>query len=130
MSDLDTARAGRELDADAPGWIHSHDGWYWRRCENGDVAIVRRIQEPDDTAKVHRITAAHRLPAGIWASIVSYVSARGETSETFREALAFHNAPPADPAAASYEAAVDTYKAARALELDDTLDERPGRSKP
>jgi len=123
-----------ELDADAPGWIHTGDGWSWRRCADGSVAIVRRIQEPDDGgAQIYRITAAHRLPAGIWASVVSSVSARGSTSETFREALAFHEAsaepaaaPAPDPAAASYDAAVTAYRQSRALEVDDTLDERPG----
>jgi len=127
-----------ELDADAPGWIHSSDGWYWRRCENGDVAIVRRIQEPDDRgAQLYRITAAQRVDESTWTSIVAHVSAHGETIETFRSARALHHgdvsspaAPAPDPAEDSYQAAVTVYRQARALELDDTLDERPGKGKP
>jgi len=39
-------------------------------------------------------------------------------------------APAPDPAEDSYQAAVTVYRQARALELDDTLDERPGKGKP
>ncbi len=193
---MTSAIKDHELDYDAPGWFHSSDGWYWRRCADGSVAIVRRIQEPDDRgARIYRITAAHRLTASQWASIVAHASARGETGETFRAALAFHEgepvrkpeiaelafdlwrikhtppfqqssdqeardlaelrqiwtedlddderaaweaaaaarierepaAPAPDPAEDSYQAAVTVYRQSRALELDDTLDERPAR---
>lgn len=50
---------------DNPGF-HAHDGWYFRREEDGSV----RILAPDSQA-THQVVL---LDAGTWASIVASVS--------------------------------------------------------
>lgn len=70
-------------ELDPPGF-HARDGWYFRREPDGTV----RILAPDSLGPGanQRID----LDANTWASVVASVSAAGETSETWRAALAFH----------------------------------------
>lgn len=64
------------------GQFHTHDGWYWNRTADGSVRIV--VQPPGGGSYEHVLTASE------WASVVSHVSARGETGETWKAALEFH----------------------------------------
>lgn len=63
--------------------FHAHDGWYFERLDDGSVKI---------SAAVDRCTEVIILTASDWASITAAVSARGETSETYQAAVAFHAA--------------------------------------
>jgi len=65
--------------------FHAHDGWYFKRGEDGSV----RILAPDSLGPggSQRID----LDANTWASIVASVSAASENGETHRAALAFHD---------------------------------------
>ena len=45
---------------------------------------------PDGSVRIEQGSTTTEIPPGIWASVVSSMSARGERSETFGEALQFH----------------------------------------
>src|SRR5690348_63381 len=64
------------------GEFHETSGWYFKRLESGSVRIRHRTGETVD--------AEHVIDEASWASIVSHVSARGETGDTFAEARRFH----------------------------------------
>lgn len=68
-----------------PGF-HARDGWHFRRQLDGAVTITGGGQ----------VT----LDPDTWASIAAAVSARGETSDTWRMARAFHAMNPASKEAA------------------------------
>lgn len=69
------------------GAFHIHNGWWIRREEHGGVTIeAREPGEPDAPLRM-----AFTVDAESWASMVAHVSARGETAETWYEALQFHN---------------------------------------
>ena len=76
--------------------FHSHSDWYWERLADGGVRVVQKLRrftvgmEKPETIELQD----HVLTAEAWASIVASVSARDETGETFRAALAFHNQEP------------------------------------
>lgn len=63
--------------------FHAHDGWYFERMEDGSVKV---------SAAVDRCAEVIILTASDWASINASMSSRGETSETYQAALAFHAA--------------------------------------
>lgn len=64
--------------------FHHRDHTYFKRCSDGSVAIVKTGLHMADPHVVHLIDP------NSWASIVSSVSAQGETGEHYRTALAFH----------------------------------------
>lgn len=68
------------------GGFHWRDGWYFERIKDGGVMVYRR-REPEAPAE-----PVLAMPANEWASIVASLTARGETTETYYAALAFHNA--------------------------------------
>jgi hypothetical protein len=59
--------------------FHWRDGTYFKRLDDGSVNVTSDA-------------FAFTIPASEWASIVAAVSRRGETGETFRAALGFHDA--------------------------------------
>ena len=61
--------------------FHAHDGWYFEREDDGSVRIC---------AAVDRSTEMVVLTAAEWASVVTAVSAQGQTSETYQAALKLH----------------------------------------
>jgi len=65
-------------------WFHTHNGWFFRRGENGAVEVG---QGPD----FDNVEVVATFDDGTWASVVAYVSTRGEHHETFNQALQFHN---------------------------------------
>lgn len=60
--------------------FHWRDGWHFKRQDDGTVFVYN---------SAHRVTMT--IPASEWASIVASVCKRGETGDTYREALAFHD---------------------------------------
>lgn len=56
--------------------FHWRNGIYFDRLPDGSVSITG---------------VADAIPAAEWASIVAAVSKAGETGETYRAALKFHN---------------------------------------
>ena len=64
--------------------FHWKDNWFFERIEDGVV----RIYHLDE----HGIADEDiEIDADSWASIVAWVSARGENAETFNEARQFHS---------------------------------------
>lgn len=63
------------------GKFHVRDNLFFERDADGSVEITC----PDGTFLV--------IDASSWASVVASVSAQGETGESYRAALDFHNAP-------------------------------------
>lgn len=57
--------------------FHAHSGQYFRRLDDGRVEI-------------RNSDGVFVCDASTWASVVASVSARGETGETYRQALDFH----------------------------------------
>lgn len=60
------------------------NGWYFERQDNGSVKI---------SAAVDRSTETITLPPAEWASVVTAVSAQGESGETYQAALKMHGEP-------------------------------------
>lgn len=69
-----------------PPTFHWQEGWFFTRLEDGSVKIVKK-EEATDEAK---IIVEAIIPADEWASIIAYVSVKGETGENYREAQKFH----------------------------------------
>lgn len=68
--------------------FHAQDGFYFHR--NGDGSVTVQVTE---TPKVGSpVLRGIDLEPSAWASVVAAVCARNETGETYREALAFHEA--------------------------------------
>lgn len=59
--------------------FHAKDGWYFERQDDGSVKI---------SAAVARSTETITLGPSTWASIIASLSAEGETSQTYGQALA------------------------------------------
>lgn len=59
---------------------HTRDDWNWKRLDDGGVQVYNS-----------RLGVQHKMSPGEWASVISSVSARGETSEQHHLAEAFHN---------------------------------------
>lgn len=59
--------------------FHAKDGWYFERLDDGSVKV---------SAAVARSTEAITLGPSTWASIIASMSAAGETSQTYHQALA------------------------------------------
>ena len=66
-------------------WFHWYGGIYWRRADDGTV-LIGKGEDFDN------VDVVHRIDPNSWASIVSHVSERGETHETYQAALSFHMA--------------------------------------
>lgn len=66
--------------------FHWQDGWYFRRTENGSVEVTKTVANHVDSPTLLQFT----IPAYHWASIVSSVSAEGETAQRWNEACDFH----------------------------------------
>ena len=64
------------------GEFHSHDGWYFKRLEDGTV----RVRYGD--------TLVATFPENEWASIVCFVSRKGETGDRWQQARIFHGLKP------------------------------------
>jgi hypothetical protein len=71
-------------------WFHSHDGWCWRRAEDGGVEIA---PDMDDPSLIEESPPAFvfKLSGSEWASVVAHVSEGGETGESYRRVLEFHD---------------------------------------
>ena len=78
--------------------FHAKDGWFFARgYNNGDVLIEHRVYGEEKNSlgeAMYTIDAKVNMTADAWASIVSNVSAMGETRETWFAARAFHNGEP------------------------------------
>lgn len=67
------------------GEFHWAHGWHFKRLAEGVVRM--RLLVDNHPVAGQEFT----IPPNEWASIVSHVSQRGETGETFQQALDFHN---------------------------------------
>lgn len=65
-----------------PPGFHAKDGWFFRRDADGAVVITAASWPGEPKVILGPLT---------WASVVAAVSAAGENTETYRQALAFHN---------------------------------------
>ncbi len=79
----------------APGF-HSQDGLCFQRLEDGRVHVRLVVPILDHSTETgyslsQAVTFQTILPAASWASVVASVSAKGETGETFNEALRWHD---------------------------------------
>lgn len=70
--------------------FHHRDGWYFVRRDDGSVKIV--VTETTHADAPPLLT--HTITPNEWASIIAAVCARGENSESYRDALDFHTAIP------------------------------------
>ena len=68
------------------GEFHARDGVIFKRDAGGGVVISKAGAEFGEREIILDLTGS------AWASIVAHVSARGETGDTYREALEFHEA--------------------------------------
>jgi len=68
------------------GHNYMHNGFCAKRLEDGSVQLRHYRDATMTTVIWERI-----LPEGVWASLVSSVSNRGEDGTTYNEALEFHN---------------------------------------
>lgn len=69
------------------GWFHLSDGFCFLRLGDGSVLIEVRTPLPGGGEHVYSTTAT----AAQWSSVVSSVSASGETETTRDAALKLHN---------------------------------------
>lgn len=67
--------------------FHAHDGWYFRRDDDGRVLIEVHESAHEDAPPVTGLS----LDADSWASVVAAVTASGGTGETFRAARTLHD---------------------------------------
>jgi len=68
-----------------PGEFHSHDGWHWQRLTDGSVRVrIERVVPGSPPGDV----MVHTLDAASWASVVAHVSAHGDTSDAWAQAVA------------------------------------------
>lgn len=72
--------------------FHWKDGWYFERLANGSVRIYHEEKYVDPDSGVREYDVCLDIDSDSWASILASVSARGETGETFREAVEFGRA--------------------------------------
>lgn len=66
--------------------FHAKEGWFFERVDNGDVRIML-IPAGFGGQPQQKV----QLSSDTWASIVATVSAKGETSESWRAAKDFHD---------------------------------------
>jgi hypothetical protein len=74
------------------GLFHLREGFYFRRNEDGTVTIMyRQPMHPDSggATQYPHLTAEITVPATEFASVMATVSARGETYETWQEAVSY-----------------------------------------
>lgn len=71
------------------GEFHVTDGFTAKRVDSGQV----RLRKYTDSY-LDRILFEITFSASVWASIVSSVCARGETSESYHEQKKFHDQKP------------------------------------
>lgn len=71
-----------------PGF-HLRSGLHFQRGDEGEVTIVKTDGQAFDPVIQWEVV----VPAEEWASVVASVGARGETGDTWREALAYHQDP-------------------------------------
>ncbi len=69
--------------------FHLRGGLHFQREEDGAVTIVKTNGQAFDPTIEWEVT----VPADEWASVVATVCARGDTGDTWREALASHTTP-------------------------------------
>lgn len=91
--------------------FHAAEGWHWLRLEDGSVRIEHRIDLEGNA------DAAITLDPSSWSSVVAFVSARGETAQTFHEAAAFHAGRVDDTAARLEDALAKVAELERDLDL-------------
>lgn len=82
----DSAAHKQEQENQNMQGFHWREGWYFDRLPNGDVHLKKDANHSSEAFPFVDVT----IPASEWASIVSSVSAAGETGDTYRAALAFH----------------------------------------
>ena len=62
--------------------FHAQDGLFFQRMENGTVEVMVK-----DGNRIFQTV----LTSDTWASVIASVSARGDTSFVWEEAIQFHN---------------------------------------
>lgn len=78
------------------GYFHSNNGLCFERLEDGGIEVTRRLwgwadPHSPDKKQADVIDQRWRMTAAEWASVVASMSAKGETTETFNDALRFHD---------------------------------------
>lgn len=72
----------------------SAEGKHLLRPDEGpvfDTGLGASFQRaPDGSVRIAQGSITTEIPPGIWASVQASMSARGETADTFQEALTFH----------------------------------------
>lgn len=70
--------------------LHAKDGFYFQRLDDGSVQVQHQkhyLGMKEYQVECHEVAS---FDPGTWASIVSSVSARGESDGRFYDALSFH----------------------------------------
>lgn len=75
-----------EGEPSGPHWFHSKDGWFFQRTPAGEVIISYY----DQTLPKRPLVSQIKLEPELWASCVASVSKAGETTETYEQAVKFH----------------------------------------
>ena len=70
--------------------FHAKNGWYFERTVDGGVHVVKKASAHQDAPVIAQLYIDHDG----WSSIVSSVSYRNETGESFRDAREFHRYAP------------------------------------
>lgn len=66
--------------------FHLTDGWYFERLPEGKVRILKRESAHDKAPIVAEVV----VDGPGWCSIIASMSAEGETSHKYDEAVEFH----------------------------------------
>ena len=66
--------------------FHLKEGWFFERLPEGKVRILKRESASDEAPIVMEVV----VDKPGWCSVISSVSAEGETSRKYDEAVEFH----------------------------------------
>ncbi|MPZ13780.1 MAG: hypothetical protein GEU73_05050 [Chloroflexi bacterium] len=72
-------------DPQMAGDFHTKEGWWFGRLEDGSVGITKTNERAEIIE--HQVV----LAPNEWASVVAFVSTKGDNAESFDEALRFHS---------------------------------------
>lgn len=78
---LEQIIADRKCDAESG--FHWRDGWFFKRQEDGSVRVLHLDEHKNVKTQII-------IPENEWASIVTSVSAEGETAERWEQSRRFH----------------------------------------
>lgn len=106
--------------------FHVRDGWFFRRLDGGQVHVYH---VPGPSVGVHPpvVHVEITMQPEEWASVMASVSHRGETLETWKEALSFHQEDARGSRSEVEEALRELVRAVQAERFWYVVDCGPGR---